>query len=227
MQRYLRDEPVEACPPSARYRFRKFARRNQRAMVTASVVALAVVLTAAGGGHCSCWQGQPGLAAVLDCEREPSANGAAYFQRIALAERRMGAPTTSSRMEELLEQCPSDLRGWEWHYLKRLRYGTPLPLRHESGVYSVAFSPDGQYLATATKDGFVRLWRAKTGQELRKWRAHEDNATSVQFSPDGRYLASGGWDETVKVWDVEKVLQGEVNAPLLRLEHTNRAACGV
>ena len=83
-----------------------------------------------------------------------------------------------------------------------------------AAVYSVAFSPDGQYLATATKDGFVRLWQAKTGQELRKWRAHQENATSVAFSPDGRYLASGSWDGTVKVWDVEKVLQGEVRAPL-------------
>ena len=99
----------------------------------------------------------------------------------------------------------------------------PSPLRHESAVYSVAFSPDGQYLATSTKDGFVRLWRAKTGQELRKWHAHEENATCVQFSPDSRYLASGGWDEKVKVWDVEKVLQGEVNEPLLCRKHTSRA----
>src|SRR4026208_1632603 len=47
VQRYLRDDPVEACPPSALYRFRKFARRNGRALVTAAVVGLAVVLTAA------------------------------------------------------------------------------------------------------------------------------------------------------------------------------------
>src|SRR5437016_6089707 len=38
VQRYLADEPVEACPPSASYRFRKFARRHKRAVLTASVV---------------------------------------------------------------------------------------------------------------------------------------------------------------------------------------------
>ena len=43
MQRYLNDEPVLACPPSAWYRFRKFARRNKTALVTASVIALAIL----------------------------------------------------------------------------------------------------------------------------------------------------------------------------------------
>src|SRR5262245_17918378 len=42
VRRYLSDEPVEACPPSAWYRFRKFARRNMAALATASVVALVV-----------------------------------------------------------------------------------------------------------------------------------------------------------------------------------------
>src|SRR5438105_6098037 len=45
VQRYLNDEAVQACPPSAAYRFRKFARRNKGAFVTASVVVLAVSLT--------------------------------------------------------------------------------------------------------------------------------------------------------------------------------------
>src|ERR1700720_899255 len=43
VQRYLLDEPVLACPPSPSYRLRKFARRNRRALATASVVGLAVV----------------------------------------------------------------------------------------------------------------------------------------------------------------------------------------
>src|SRR5205807_7562868 len=42
VQRYLKDEPVEACPPSAWYRFRKFARRHKRGVLTAAVVAVAV-----------------------------------------------------------------------------------------------------------------------------------------------------------------------------------------
>jgi serine/threonine-protein kinase len=52
VQRYLADEPVQACPPSAVYRLRKFARRNKRALVTAAliaVVALVAVGSLAGG----------------------------------------------------------------------------------------------------------------------------------------------------------------------------------
>src|SRR5262249_5965259 len=167
--------------------FGKFARRHERGLLTAGVVALAVVLTAAVSGVLI-WRANQDLHQALESERR-----GADFQRIALAEREW-ATNNLSRMEGLVGKGPEDLRGWEWHYLKRLRHGALPPLRHESPVYSVAFSPDGQYLATATKDGFVRLWKAKTSQELRKWHAHEDNATCVQFSPDGRSLASGGWD---------------------------------
>jgi len=47
VQRYLADEPVQACPPSAWYRFRKFARRNRRTLVTAALLG-AMLLVAAG-----------------------------------------------------------------------------------------------------------------------------------------------------------------------------------
>ena len=108
-------------------------------------------------------------------------------------------------MEQLLDDCPEDLRGWEWRYLKRLRSGGLSPLRHESAVLSVAFSRDGKLLATGTRAGVVSIWQAKTSQELRNWPAHQENATTVLFSPDGRYLATGSRDKTVKVWDVSQL----------------------
>src|SRR5438045_4430905 len=46
VQRYLADEAVQACPPSAAYRFRKFARRNKRALASAAVLASAVLAVA-------------------------------------------------------------------------------------------------------------------------------------------------------------------------------------
>jgi signal transduction histidine kinase len=44
VQRYLDDETVQACPPSAGYRLRKFARRNKAALATAAVVSFVVLL---------------------------------------------------------------------------------------------------------------------------------------------------------------------------------------
>ena len=215
IEHYLCDEPVTACPPSAWYTFRKFARRHQRGLLTASVVATAVLLTAAISGGLI-WQANQNLRQALQREQR-----GAYFERIALAEREWAA-NNLGRMERLLDDCPVELRGWEWSYLKRLRYGALAPVRHESAVYSVAFSSDGQLLATASQDGYVRLCRAKTGQEVCRWQAHADNATCVQFSQGDRWLASGGWDAKVKVWDVQQVLTADVPAPLFELEHANR-----
>ena len=52
VERYLADEPVEACPPSAWYRLRKFARRNRPLLITAGLVAAALV----AGTAVSIWQ---------------------------------------------------------------------------------------------------------------------------------------------------------------------------
>ena len=72
---------------------------------------------------------------------------------------------------------------------------------HTGEVGSVAFSPDGKRLATASGDGTVKVWDAATGQETLTLKGHTSVSTSVAFSPDGKRLASASRDETVKVWD--------------------------
>jgi WD40 repeat protein len=232
VERYLRDEPVEACPPSAWYRFRKFARRRTAALAAISGVVLMIFMAAGMLAVSNVRvsealrneiEAKADLETALDRERDTLERERrnSYGQRIALAEREWSA-NNLSRMEVLLNECPSDLLGWEWHYLRRLRYSTLRPLRHDSPVISVAFSPNGKYLATGTQAGIVRIWLLKTGEELRRWPAHELEANGVRFSSDGRYLATGSSDRTVKVWDVEKVLEGEVNEPFLQREHASR-----
>ena len=72
---------------------------------------------------------------------------------------------------------------------------------HTDNVWSVAFSPDGQMLASGSWDQTVRVWDVETEQLLHALTGHTHHVTSVAFSPDGQTLASGSWDGTIRLWN--------------------------
>ena len=74
---------------------------------------------------------------------------------------------------------------------------------HTGQVWSVAFSPDGRQLASASNDRTVRIWDGETGTLQQTLEGHTDWVRSVAFSPDGRRLASASDDRTVRIWDAE------------------------
>eukprot|EP00808_Paulinella_micropora_P014733 g28713.t1 len=73
---------------------------------------------------------------------------------------------------------------------------------HRDLVYSVAFSADGQKLASGSKDNTTKVWDSASGRLLHTTKGHGDDVRAVCFSPDGR-LATGSYDNTIRVWDVQ------------------------
>jgi eukaryotic-like serine/threonine-protein kinase len=196
VQLYLKDEPVQACPPSALYHFGKFARRYKRSLATAGLLGV-MLLVAVLALTVSFIQTREGL------EREQQT---AYVQRIALAERELAVGNVG-RAEQLLEECPQYLRGWEWHFLKRQRYESPLSIQHSETVGRVAFSPDDRQIATVWSQGQVAIRDARTGEILYTLdprvspKSTDWLVRSLVYSRDGRYLAAARRDGVIHVWD--------------------------
>jgi WD40 repeat protein/serine/threonine protein kinase len=238
IQHYLADEPVEACPPSAGYRLRKFARKHKKLLATTAAFAAVLLM----GVAASAWQAvratEAEAVALAERDDKEQARQAEAEQRAAavlnehvaqrerddaqkrrdevqalnkklqatqaqlqrtlyaahmnLAQHALDAGGVE-RVLELLEQYrpkrgESDLRGFEWHYLDCLCHSDLLTLNHTGGVRSVAYSPDGKRLASATWDKTVKVWDGQTGKELLTLK--DANFVSVVFSPDGKRLAT-------------------------------------
>lgn len=69
---------------------------------------------------------------------------------------------------------------------------------HLRWITDVAWSPDGQRLATTAREGSVRLWHVERGSEARRLVPGD---AAVAFSPGGDFVASGSHDGTARLWD--------------------------
>lgn len=134
-----------------------------------------------------------------------------YDSTIAIAEREISQNHDIGKASALLEgeDCPKELRGWEWNYLMRLRDGPREPLLgHKTGLWGAEFSPDGNVVATCSIDGTLRIWNAENGSLVRTIEADKIDGISkllalfklpripimcLAFSPDGTKIATGSF----------------------------------
>src|SRR5262245_23919749 len=72
---------------------------------------------------------------------------------------------------------------------------------HGSQVSTVAFSPDGSRIVTASWDRTARTWNAATGKEIGVLRGHKAEVNSAVFSPDGSRILTASFDRTARIWD--------------------------
>jgi WD40 repeat protein len=75
---------------------------------------------------------------------------------------------------------------------------------HSGLIWSIAWAPNGQLLASASDDGTVRIWDARKYTVPNILRAHSDMVLSVGWSPDGSRLITGNIDGTLELWDANK-----------------------
>ncbi|AUX43386.1 uncharacterized protein SOCE26_048340 [Sorangium cellulosum] len=113
-----------------------------------------------------------------------------------------GDPTMASRL--LLEVAdPDGAPGWVelTHHVLTAGVCKTVFRGHEALVGSVAFSPDGERVVTASKDRTARVWNASDGSQIALLVGHEAAVNSAAFSPDGERVVTASGDCTARVWN--------------------------
>ena len=169
IERYLHDEPVEACPPSLTYKLRKFVRRNRGPAIAGVMIAttmlLGIIGTTTGLFHANhavnvAQKAEADKQVALNVAKrerdaarlaEAELNKKNYFQLIRLAQLAMEKGFPADALD-LLKDCPSEHINWEWHYLQRLACSERLEsIRVElpDKVESCVWSPKSNHVAMA------------------------------------------------------------------------------
>ncbi len=196
LRAFLRGDPLAARPLPAPVRLWRWCRRRPlaAALSMTSVVLFATVV--AGSIAHSVHSAR--LADLADAEL--------YGHQIARAHQSWTV-NNIRQLEDILEGCPPQHRGWEWGYLKGLPDPAGQILPDAGGC--VACSPDGTRIATGGGPSrAVRLWECATGKPQGNLLGHTNFVSAVAFHPDGELLASaGGDDRTIILWEVNKRLK--------------------
>jgi WD40 repeat protein/serine/threonine protein kinase len=203
VERYLHDEAVQACPPSAMYRFRKYARRHKGALTAGVVISAALLLTVVVLALSN-------LRIMREQEAKDEALRQAKINEVAANTQKsiaQGNAAEAKRQQGIAEAEAKRAREQE-RLARRRFYAAQVNLAYQAWEGGdgarVLELLESQRPVSDQEDlrGFewYHLWRrCHSG---RRWAVHGHGGTVVAFSPDGKTLASGTADGTVKFWDV-------------------------
>ncbi|KAG4086632.1 WD40 repeat-like protein [Neocallimastix lanati (nom. inval.)] len=104
--------------------------------------------------------------------------------------------TQSERNEEVLMEQENFKNTYHFSVKHKLK-------GHAGAVYTIDFSPSGDYLASGSFDKSICIWDPYTGKKLKQMIKHTMNVTDLCWSNDSIKLISGSFDQTCKLWDIE------------------------
>jgi WD40 repeat protein/serine/threonine protein kinase len=205
VQRYLDDEPVEACPPSVGYRLKKFARRNKAALGMVAIVATALVI----GTGVSVWQAVEAHSARLDADARLE-NEKQAVEREKQARHEAEGQKGLAQEAEQKATAQQKIAVEEGDKSRRLLYASDMNLAlHAWEAADTGHARDlleRQWPQAGQDDlrGFEwrYLWRLCRDASRQTLRGHTGAISAVAFAPDGKTLATSGADNSVRIWDL-------------------------
>lgn len=97
-------------------------------------------------------------------------------------------------------------------------------------ITDIAFSTNGELIATVDRNGYLALWYYKVGEIANpliiQFKAHDDAISSLRFSPNSNILATASFDETIKIWNINNLLSHNTNPIKIIMKNSNKKAAG-
>jgi len=211
LERYLTDEPVQACPPSTLYRLQKLTRRYQGIL---TVAALIVVLLLTGVVVSSQLAIRASRAEHAARTAQQFAEGTTeemrnllYASDVLLASQDWRQNDVQQARKRLARHIPApgqpDLRAFEWHYLWKQQNVVGVEIANlGSAIYDIALSPDGNLFAATGAAAVIHLFDTVSGASRSTIATGQGETNGVAFSPDSSRIAATGDDGTLRVWDL-------------------------
>ena len=213
LQRFIQGKPVLARKSSPWSRAWFWAKKNRVLAATAASALFLLLISSMGFAGLSIWalternnartkESQATQSEAHALSQQNLAESQVYIGNVqrALSEWKFGKPQTA---RDRLEACPFERRDWEHDFVNTSVGSNQVVLEgHGAEVQSIAYSPDGNWIASGSDDQTLRIWDANRGIQVAQLKGISGFVRSVSFSADGKTLASASTDGMINIYEV-------------------------